>query len=121
MRSKQILILGILGAAAFGWFYFDLGSYLQLDTLRESLSELLFWRTNNPVLSAFIFFIAYVAVAGLSIPGAAIMTLAGGALFGFWTGLLLASFASSIGATLAFLMSRTLLRDWVQKKFGRHL
>jgi pyruvate/2-oxoglutarate dehydrogenase complex dihydrolipoamide dehydrogenase (E3) component/uncharacterized membrane protein YdjX (TVP38/TMEM64 family) len=121
LRSKQILILGILGAAAFGWFYFDLGSYLQLDTLRESLSELLFWRTNNPVLSAFIFFIAYVAVAGLSIPGAAIMTLAGGALFGFWTGLLLASFASSIGATLAFLMSRTLLRDWVQKKFGRHL
>ena len=63
----------------------------------------------------------YVAVTALSVPGAAVMTLAGGALFGFWYALLLVSFASSIGATLAFLVSRLLLRDWVQGKFGRQL
>lgn len=121
MHSKKILILGILTAAAFAWFYLDIGSYLQLDTLRESLDELLSWKAANPIASAVIYFAAYVAVTGLSIPGAAIMTLAGGALFGFWFGLLLISFASSIGATLAFLVSRTLLRDWVQEKFGGHL
>jgi uncharacterized membrane protein YdjX (TVP38/TMEM64 family) len=60
-------------------------------------------------------------VTGLSVPGAAVMTLAGGALFGFWYALLLVSFGSSVGATLAFLVSRTLLRDWVQERFGRQL
>ena len=64
-----------------------------------------------------IYFAVYVAVTALSVPGAAIMTLAGGALFGFWYALLLVSFASSIGATLAFLVSRVLLRDWVQEQF----
>jgi uncharacterized membrane protein YdjX (TVP38/TMEM64 family)/thioredoxin reductase len=65
-----------------------------------------------------LFFVAYVAVTGLSLPGAAVMTLAGGAIFGLFWGLLLVSFASSLGATLAFLASRFLLRDWVQKRFG---
>jgi len=121
VRSNKILILGIFAAAAIAWFYWDIGNYLQLNTLRESLDDLLVWKSNNRLLSAILFFTAYVSVTGLSIPGAAIMTLAGGALFGFWFGLLLVSFASSVGATLAFLMSRTLLRDWVQHKFGQHL
>jgi pyruvate/2-oxoglutarate dehydrogenase complex dihydrolipoamide dehydrogenase (E3) component/uncharacterized membrane protein YdjX (TVP38/TMEM64 family) len=68
-----------------------------------------------------IYFLIYIAVTALSLPGAVIMTLAGGALFGLWTGLLLVSFASSIGATLAFLASRFLLRDWVQDRFGNRL
>ncbi|MDP5052467.1 MAG: FAD-dependent oxidoreductase, partial [Congregibacter sp.] len=75
----------------------------------------------NPLQIALIFFGLYVAVTGLSLPGAAIMTLAGGAIFGFWTALLLVSFASSVGATLAFLVSRSLLRDWVQTRFARQL
>jgi uncharacterized membrane protein YdjX (TVP38/TMEM64 family) len=64
-------------------------------------------------------FLVYVVVTALSLPGAAVMTLAGGAFFGLWTGLLLVSFASSIGATLAFLVSRFLLRDWVQRPLRR--
>ena len=116
-----MFILAVVIAAVFAVFYFDVTAYLQLDALRESLDDLLIWKAENPLTSAIIYFAAYVAVTGLSIPGAAIMTLAGGALFGFWFGLLLVSFASSIGATLAFLVSRTLLRDWVQEKFGSHL
>jgi uncharacterized membrane protein YdjX (TVP38/TMEM64 family) len=71
--------------------------------------------------AALLFFVAYVAVTGLSLPGAAVMTLAGGAVFGLFWGLLLVSFASSLGATLAFLASRFLLRDWVQQRFGDRL
>ena len=110
MRSKQIVILAILALAIAGWFYFDVGSYLQFDVLRERLGELRAWYADNPLATGLIYFLIYVAVTGLSLPGAVIMTLAGGALFGFWYGLLLVSFASSIGATLAFLVSRTLLR-----------
>ncbi|MFK8048674.1 MAG: FAD-dependent oxidoreductase [Halioglobus sp.] len=121
MSSKKMFILAVVIAAVFAVFYFDVTAYLQLDALRESLDDLVIWKAENPLTSAIIYFAAYVAVTGLSIPGAAIMTLAGGALFGFWFGLLLVSFASSIGATLAFLVSRTLLRDWVQEKFGSHL
>ena len=75
----------------------------------------------NPLRAALIFFAVYVAVAATSFPGAAILTLVGGAIFGFWTGLLLVSFASSVGATLAFLSARFLLRDFVQGKFGDRL
>ena len=78
---------------------------------------------KNPASRVIIgaFFGIYVAVTALSIPGAAVMTLAGGALFGFGYALLLVSFASTIGATLAFLVSRVLLRDWVQARFSRQL
>jgi pyruvate/2-oxoglutarate dehydrogenase complex dihydrolipoamide dehydrogenase (E3) component/uncharacterized membrane protein YdjX (TVP38/TMEM64 family) len=119
--SKKIIVLTILITAAIAWFYFDIGSYLQLDVLRDRLSDLRQWYTQNPLLTALVYFVLYVVATGLSLPGAVILTLAGGALFGFWYGLLLVSFASSIGATLAFLVSRSLLRDWVQLKFERQL
>ena len=121
MNKKQIVVLLLIGAALTGWFYFDLGSYLQLDVAQARLGEWQAWKDANPALAGLIFFAIYVVVTGLSLPGAAIMTLAGGALFGFWYALLLVSFASSIGATLAFLVSRVLLRDWVQGKFSRQL
>ena len=121
MRKKQIAVISIVALAFTGWFYFDLGSYLQFETLQQRIGDLRQWYGENPVLAGLGYFAIYVAVTALSVPGAAIMTLAGGALFGFWYALLLVSFASSIGATLAFLVSRIVLRDWVQGRFGRHM
>jgi len=118
---KKIAVLSVIALAITAWFYFDLGSYLQFDTLQERVGELRAWYGENPALAGLLYFALYVGVTALSVPGAAIMTLAGGALFGFWYALLLVSFASSIGATLAFLVSRLLLRDWVQDRFGRQL
>jgi pyruvate/2-oxoglutarate dehydrogenase complex dihydrolipoamide dehydrogenase (E3) component/uncharacterized membrane protein YdjX (TVP38/TMEM64 family) len=92
-----------------------------LDMLRARLDGVSHWRAERPVLVAATFFLAYVAVTALSLPLAVWMTLAAGALFGFWWGLALVSFASTTGATLAFLASRYLLSDWVHEKFGSRL
>jgi len=121
LRAKQIAILAIIAIAFGAWFYFDLGQYLQFDVLQQRIGGLQAWYEEHPLLAGLMYFAVYVAVTALSVPGAAIMTLAGGALFGFWYALLLVSFASSIGATLAFLVSRVLLRDWVQGRFARQL
>ena len=121
MKKQQLAVLLLIGAALTGWFYFDLGAYLQLDVAQARLGEWQAWKDANPALAGLLYFAIYVVVTGLSLPGAAIMTLAGGALFGFWYALLLVSFASSAGATLAFLVSRILLRDWVQGRFARQL
>jgi pyruvate/2-oxoglutarate dehydrogenase complex dihydrolipoamide dehydrogenase (E3) component/uncharacterized membrane protein YdjX (TVP38/TMEM64 family) len=120
-RGKQVLVLVLIAGAVAAWFTFDLGSLLQFDTLQQRLGELRDWQRQEPLQAAGLYFLVYVAVTALSVPGAAVMTLAGGALFGFWLGLLLVSFASTLGATLAFLVSRTLLRDWVQTRFKRQL
>ena len=121
LKTKQIAVVVSLVLALSAWFFFDLGSYLQFETLQQRIGDLRQWYENNPLLAGLIYFAAYVTITALSVPGAAVMTLAGGALFGFWYGLLLVSFASSVGATLAFLVSRIVLRDWVQERFGGHL
>ncbi|MEP4149359.1 MAG: FAD-dependent oxidoreductase [Halioglobus sp.] len=121
MNKKQLLVLSIIVLALAAWYTLDLGQYLQLATVQQRIGELRGWYAENPLLAGCIYFCIYVVVTGLSVPGAAVMTLAGGALFGFWYALLLVSFGSSVGATLAFLVSRTLLRDWVQGRFGRQL
>lgn len=121
MQKKQIVVLAVVGAALMAWFTLDLGSYLEFEALKAGIEDLRAWYQENPALAGLIYFGVYVAVTSLSLPGAAVMTLAGGALFGFWYALFLVSFASSIGATLAFLVSRVLLRDWVQGRFGRQL
>jgi pyruvate/2-oxoglutarate dehydrogenase complex dihydrolipoamide dehydrogenase (E3) component/uncharacterized membrane protein YdjX (TVP38/TMEM64 family) len=121
LQSKRIAVVVIIAFAFIAWFSLDLGQYLQFEVLQQRIGELRDWYGRNPFLAGVIYFAFYVGVTALSVPGAAIMTLAGGALFGFWYALLLVSFASSIGATLAFLVSRVLLRDWVQGKFGRQL
>ncbi|MFB0951024.1 MAG: VTT domain-containing protein, partial [Halioglobus sp.] len=121
MRNPKILVIAVVVLAFSAWWFFDLGSYLQLEILQQRIGGLREWCGNNPLLAGLIFFAGYIVVTALSLPGSAVMTLAGGALFGFWYAMLLVSFASSIGATLAFLVSRLLLRDWVQQRFSRHL
>ncbi|MDG2047177.1 MAG: FAD-dependent oxidoreductase [Halioglobus sp.] len=107
--------------AVSAWWFFDLGSYLQLENLQQSVGGLRKWCEANSLLAGLLFFLGYILVTALSLPGSAVMTLAGGAIFGFWYAMLLVSFASSVGATLAFIVSRLLLRDWVQQRFSRHL
>lgn len=118
--KKAILVLVLLGALV-AYFVFDLGQILSLENFKASQAEIVAVKDANPVLYITGFFILYVAVTGLSIPGAAIMTLIAGALFGVLVGTILVSFASTIGATLAFLSARFVLRDWVQGKFGERL
>jgi uncharacterized membrane protein YdjX (TVP38/TMEM64 family) len=100
---------------------FHLGDYLTLSYIRASRESfaLLYSEHPFPLIAAYVSI--YIVVTSLSLPGAAIMTLAGGALFGLYTGTLVVSFASSIGATLACLVSRFLLRDWVRARFGDKL
>jgi dihydrolipoamide dehydrogenase len=121
LSSKRILIVLVIAAIVGSYFLFDLGQYLTLESVQARLGDLEAFRDENFALSAAIYFVVYVAVAALSIPVALIITLLGGAIFGVLWGTLLVSFASSIGATLAFLVSRLLLRDWVQQRFGKYL
>ena len=118
---KKIALLGVIVAAIFSFFYFDLNSYLTLQGMKDSLDTFQSQIAQNPVLSIGVFFAIYVAVTALSLPGAAILTLAAGALFGLVQGLVIVSFASSVGATLAFLVSRFILRDTVRNKFREKL
>ena len=121
MKRSRLLVLAAIVILVGAFFAFDLGHYFSLDTLRTQQSALQAWYQANPALVIAAYFLAYVAVTGLSLPGAAIMTLAGGALFGLVTGTIIVSFASSLGATLAFLASRFLFRDAVQGRFGDKL
>ena len=118
--KKAILVLVLIGAIA-AYFIFDLGQILSLENFKASQAEIVAAKDANPVLYITGFFLLYVAVTGLSIPGAAIMSLVAGALFGVVVGSIIVSFASTIGATLAFLSARFVLRDWVQTKFGERL
>lgn len=118
--KKAVLALVLIGAIA-AYFVFDLGQYLSLENFKARQAEIVAAKDANPALYIAGFFLLYVAVTGLSIPGAAIMSLVAGALFGVVLGTLIVSFASTMGATLAFLSSRYLLRDWVQGKFGERL
>jgi uncharacterized membrane protein YdjX (TVP38/TMEM64 family) len=120
MIKKAILVLVLLGAIV-AYFVFDLGEILSLENFKASQSEIVAAKDSNPILYIAGFFILYVAVTGLSIPGAAIMSLVAGALFGVLVGTIIVSFASTLGATLAFLSARFVLRDWVQGKFGERL
>lgn len=120
MMKKATLVLVLLGAII-AYFVFDLGAILSLENFKASQADIVAAKDANPVLYLSGFFILYVAVTGLSIPGAAIMSLIAGALFGVLMGTIIVSFASTIGATLAFLSARFVLRDWVQGKFGERL
>lgn len=118
---KKIALLAVIAAAIFSFFYFDLNSYLTLQGMKSSLETFQTQIAQNPVVSIAVFFAIYVAVTALSLPGAAILTLAAGALFGLLQGLIIVSFASSVGATLAFLVARFILRDTVRNKFKEKL
>ena len=121
MTLRRLVLIAALLAAALAYYSLDLGRYLSLEYFKQQQAAIETWRAAQPAKAALIYFLAYVAVTGLSLPGAAVMTLAGGAIFGLLWGTLLVSFASTAGATLAFLASRFLLRDWVQQRFGERL
>jgi pyruvate/2-oxoglutarate dehydrogenase complex dihydrolipoamide dehydrogenase (E3) component/uncharacterized membrane protein YdjX (TVP38/TMEM64 family) len=119
-RARLALLLLIVAAAA-AFFAFGGARLLSLENLRALQADIRAVYAANPLQTGILFFAVYVAVTGLSLPGAAVMTLAAGAIFGLLWGMLIVSFASTIGATLAFLASRFVLRDWVQAKFGEKL
>ena len=121
MSRSRLAVLVAIAALVAAFFYFDAGQYLRLEYFREQRSAIDAFYAAHPMQSAAIYFAAYVAVTALSLPGAAIMTLAGGAIFGLLWGTVIVSFASSVGATFAFIASRFLLRDWVRQRFGDKL
>ena len=118
---KKLILLGIVIGVVSVFFTLDLQHYLTLDGLKSGMDQFAIWRATSPVTVGASFFLMYVIVAAFSLPGAAIMTIAAGALFGLFWGSVIASFASTIGATLAFLTARYLLRDLVQAHFGDKL
>ena len=119
--GKRWGLLAVLLVAGTVFFALGLQRYLSLEYVKSQQGQLEAWRAANPLVAALSFFGLYIGVTALSLPGATILTLAAGAIFGLGWGSLIASFAASIGATLAFLMSRVVLRDWVQAKFGERL
>ncbi|MDD2760073.1 MAG: FAD-dependent oxidoreductase [Methylomonas sp.] len=118
--SRILLLLGIAALMA-AFFALDLPHYLTLENLKARQTGIANYRQVHPLLAAATYVTLYIAVTGLSLPGATILTLAGGAVFGLLWGTLIVSFASSIGATLAFLAARFLFRDWVKSHFGARL
>jgi len=118
---KKLVLLSVIAGLVAVFFIFDLNRYFTLSYLKESREQFASFYAENTVLTIALYMLVYIAVTALSLPGAAIMTLAGGAMFGFVTGFIAVSFASSIGASLAFLASRYLLREWVEKKLGDRL
>lgn len=118
---KKIALLLAIGVAIVAFFALDVHLLLTLDGLKQGLADFEAQRSAAPLLTGGLFLLLYVLVTALSLPGAAVMTIAAGALFGLAWGAVLVSFASSIGATLAFMVSRYLMRDSVQKRFGDRL
>jgi uncharacterized membrane protein YdjX (TVP38/TMEM64 family) len=116
-KSGVVVLLAVVVAGA----YWLLGDRLSFEYLATQESALRQYRQNHPFWAAIVAVTSYIAIAGFSLPGAAVLTLACGWYFGFWQGLLIVSFGSTAGATLAFLMTRYLLQGWVQQKFSRKL
>ncbi len=121
MSRSRLLVLAAIAVAVAAFFALGGHQTLTLEALRERQSGILAYHASHPWQTALGYFLLYVSVAGLSLPGAAVLTLLGGAIFGLLWGAVIVSFASSIGATLAYLSSRFLLRDWVQERFGDRL
>ena len=120
-KAGKIGLLAFFVAAIAAFFIFDLGAYLTLDNLKARQSDLASLLENRPLAVIGAFFLLYIGTTALSLPGAAILTLAAGAIFGLWLGTLIVSFASAIGASIAFLSSRFVLRDWVMARFGKRI
>jgi pyruvate/2-oxoglutarate dehydrogenase complex dihydrolipoamide dehydrogenase (E3) component/uncharacterized membrane protein YdjX (TVP38/TMEM64 family) len=118
--SRSVLVAGI--AALMATFYaLDLQHYLTLDNLKNQQADIAYYRQAHPLLSVAFYAALYIAVTSLSLPGAAVLTVAGGGIFGLFWSTLIVSFASTIGATFAFLAARFLFRDWVRSQLGKHL
>lgn len=118
---QRVVLAAVIVGLVVAFFALGLDAYFTLQGMQEGLGRFEELRQQHPLLVGGVYFVIYVAVTALSLPGAAVMTLVGGALFGLGWGLLIVSFASTIGATLAFLVARYLFRDAVQAKFGDRL
>jgi pyruvate/2-oxoglutarate dehydrogenase complex dihydrolipoamide dehydrogenase (E3) component/uncharacterized membrane protein YdjX (TVP38/TMEM64 family) len=121
MRAKPILVGVLLAVAVIAWFGLDLGRFLTLEKLHEHQEWLIQQKNANPLLFGAAFFALYVLITGASIPGATVLTLAAGALFGLLWGVVLVSFASALGATIAFILARYVLRDFVRRRFEKQI
>jgi uncharacterized membrane protein YdjX (TVP38/TMEM64 family) len=124
LHKNTLIKLGLLGfvIVLVSTFYaYGLQQYFSLEAIKNQQQLLTQTLVEHPLLTTSIFFGLYVIITALSLPAAALLTLLAGALFGFWVGLVVVSFASTIGATLAFLMARFILRDTLQNKYGAHL
>jgi uncharacterized membrane protein YdjX (TVP38/TMEM64 family) len=118
---QRLIIVAAIIIAVILFKVLGLGQYLTLDYLKASQDKFAQLYASHRFTVIGVYMAVYILVTALSLPGAAVMTLAGGAMFGFWVGVLVVSFASTIGATLACFVARFLLRDWVQNKFGEKL
>ena len=121
MSKGRLAVVVIFVALVFAFFWFDLTRYLDLEYLKSRQADIDALYRDHPVALLAGYFLIYVAITGLSLPGAAIMTLVGGAVFGLLWGSVLASFASTIGATIAFIVSRYILREGIQRRYGERL
>ena len=120
-RVVKILLLALVVVLIACFFIFDLGRFFDLQFIKTQRNDFEAYYADHPAITVAGYVVVYLAVTALSLPGAAILTLIGGALFGLVTGTILVSFCSTIGATLAFLVARFLLRDSIQKRFGDRL
>jgi uncharacterized membrane protein YdjX (TVP38/TMEM64 family) len=120
-RSVKILLLVLVMTLTTCFFIFDLGRFFDLQFIKAQRDAFQNYYAHHPAITITTYVVVYIAVTALSLPGAAILTLIGGALFGLVTGTILVSFCSTIGATFAFLVARSLLRDSIQNKFGDRL
>ena len=121
MSKGRFLVIAILVGLVIAFLWFDLGRYLSLEHLKSRQADIDAFYREHPLAVLAAYFVAYIAITGLSLPGAAIMTLAGGAVFGLLWGTVVVSFASTFGATIAFVVSRYILRDGIQRRYGDRL
>ncbi|MEJ2042708.1 MAG: TVP38/TMEM64 family protein [Reinekea sp.] len=118
---KRLVLLGIILLAIGAFFLFDLNQYLTLEQLKARQEDLGVYRDSHPVLASVIYMLIYIGIAALSLPGATLMTLTGGAIFGLVWGTAVADISATLGASIAFLNSRFLFGKWVQNKFGQQI
>ena len=121
MNKGRLVVIVVIVALVVAFLWFDLGRFLSLEYLKARQADIDGFYRENPAMVLAGYFLAYVAITGLSLPGAAIMTLAGGAVFGLLWGTVVVSFASTLGATVAFVVSRYILRDGIQRRYGDRL
>ncbi len=117
----RIVLILLVAVMIVSFFSLELNQYLSLSFVKQAREKFELLYTRNAFLVLGAYFLIYVGTTAMSLPGAAVLSLAGAALFGFWRTLVLVSFASTIGATLAFVFARYLLRSWLQKKFAKRL
>ena len=120
LKRKHFIVWVLISGVFAAYIWFDVATFLNIEYVKIRYQDLELFEAENPFLSASLFFFLYVSVAALSIPGVLLMTLLSGAVFGFFKGFFLTSFASATGATIAFFISRFLLQDWVRSRFSFH-